>query len=349
MRDGVAADLAADVLKAGDLSAAEVDSLSSRAGMFFKRGRLEWAWADARWDDWLVAVRQCGRLVGLLPVSAPRLPCWPDELYDISALTGDPRYEPASTCVLGGRTDVRASILLDADLSAPQRALAAVRAVAAALEFGQARGLRGAAAYVPASEEELSRALAEAGLTPYPAPRRLVIRWPEPTMTSYLAHLPASHRQIVRRDWRKRDALGLTSSAVAWTEVIACAAPLICSALEAHGFATHPTLVAMRLRRWLAIAGDRAFALRTEVGGDGTGYVFGWHDQGATIVYELGFQRISKALDAVTYAELLVYGPLAVACDQGASMLDLGMYANEPKRLRGAVGHPVYHWAYQGP
>lgn len=240
VRDGVAADLAADVVKAGDLGAAEVDSLSSQAGMFFQRGRLEWAWDDARWDDWLVAVRQSGRLVGLLPVSAPRLPCWPDELYDLSALTDDSRYEPGSTCVLGGRTDVRASILLDADLGLRHRELAAIRAVTVALEFARARGLRCAAAYVPASETELSCALAEAGLTPRPAPGRSVIRWPEPTMTSYLAHLPASHRQIVRRDWRKRAALGLTSSAVAWTEVITCAAPLICAALQAHGFATHP-------------------------------------------------------------------------------------------------------------
>jgi hypothetical protein len=340
-----AAELTVGVVSAGDISTVEVDSLTSAAGMFFQRSRLEWAWEDSRWDDWLVAVRRSGRLVGLLPLSAPRLSRWPDELYNIGELTGDLAFQPRTTCVLGGRTDVRASILLDGSLSSHGRELAAVRAVAAALEFARARGLRCAAAYVPACEEEFSAGLAQAGLKPRPAPRRSLIRWPEPTTTSYLAHLPASHREIVRRDWRKRDALGVTSSAVGWKDAIAPGAPLISAVLEKHGFQTHPTLVAMRLRRWLAILGDRAFALKTQGPGGCTGYVFGWHDRGRTVVYELGFQRNSKALDAITYAELLVYGPLAAACGQGISVLELGLYANEPKRLRGAIGQPVYHWA----
>jgi hypothetical protein len=345
VRDHAAPELTARVVKVSDISVVEVDSLSSQAGMFFQRSRLEWAWEDARWDDWLVAVRQSGRLVGLLPLSAPRLARWPDQLYDIGALTDDWRYQPGSTCVLGGRTDVRASILLDGTLSRHARELAAVRAVAAALDFARARGLHCAAAYVAADEEEFSAGLAEAGLKARPAPQRSVIRWPEPTITSYLAHLPASHREIVRRDWRKRDALGVNSSTVGWIDAIAPAAPLISAVLEKHGFQTHPKLVAIRLRRWLAILGHRAFALKTEDAGGSTGYVFGWHDRGCTIVYELGFQRISKALDPLTYLELLVYGPLAAACGQGASVLDLGLYANEPKRLRGAIGQSVYHWA----
>jgi hypothetical protein len=337
-------DLRAEITRADEIPAEDYELLSSRAGMFFNRCRLEWAWEDIRWDNVLVAVRRSATLVGLLPLSIPRIGRWPDSAYDVSTLTGDRHLDADNVCLMGGSSDVRASILLHNRLSPHDRKLVALAAVEASQQFGRAKNLRCAAVYVPTEEEELSSALAETGMKPHPAPSRSVIRWSQPTLDSYLRGLSASHREIVRRDWRKRQALGLRTETMDWQDAIEPAAPLIDAVLKKHEFQSHSKLVAMRLSRWQSILGHRSFAMCTEAAGRILGYSFGWHDEHRTTVYEVGFDQDSTDLSHLSYLDLMVYGPIEVACNNGITALDLGFYATEPKRLRGAAGEPVNHW-----
>jgi len=337
-------DVTAEVVQPGHVPPHLVDALSSRAGLFASRPQLEWLWEDSRWADRLVAVSQAGRLVGLLPLSISRLPNWPDQLHDVSKAADEADCTASDTYLLGGRGDIRGSILLDFSLGERERCLVASQAVQVALHVARADRRHCAALYVPAEETELSAALRTAGLTPRPAPARSVIRWPAATLDSYLAFLAGSHREIVRRDWRRRDAMGLSATSVRWDQAIEPAAPLITAILAKHGYQTHAKLVAMRLRRWGTILGPNGFALRADAAGECLGYAFGWCDSNATIVYEVGLQFDGSALSRAAYLELLIYGPLTASCDRGLRVLDLGMFANEPKRLRGASHEPACHW-----
>lgn len=336
-----------EILLPEDLRPCELDSLSSRAGIFFARPRLAWIWEDRRWTDLLVTVRRGGILIGLLPASVSRLPAWPDELYDVNKAAGEADYEPLSTCLVGGRGDIRGSMLFGLALSGRERFAVADRAVELAADHARASGQRCAGLYISACETELSAALRRAGMRPLPAPARSVIRWPEPTIQSYLAHLSASHRAIVRRDWRKRDSLGVTSVPDEWDSVAPKAAPFIADVLRRHGYQTHPRLVLMRLRRWGALVGDRGFALRARAVGKDSGYAFGWHEPGVVTMYEVGLALDSSPLSRAAYMELLIYGPIAMACARGTSTLDLGIFADEPKRLRGATVEQSFHWTAQ--
>ncbi|MDQ2813597.1 MAG: hypothetical protein M3Z75_17455 [Actinomycetota bacterium] len=336
--------MAAEIILAENLQLYELESLSSRAGIFFARSRLEWMWEDPRWTDFVVAVRNAYGLAGLLPVSMSRLAGWPDRLYDVSEVTGVAGYAAPVTCLLGGRADACGSMLFGRALTGEGRHLAADCAVGMLMELARERRLRCAGLYISAREAELSAALRRARMRAHPAPARSFIRWPEPTTESYLDHLTGSHRAIVRRDWRKRDALGLRCVPGAWHELSDEAAPAIASILVKHGYQSHPRLVRMRLRRWGAVAGDHGFALRAETAGTAAGYAFGWHDQNVTTMYEVGIAQDRSPLSQAAYLELLVYGPVAAACARGISALDLGMFAAEPKRLRGAIAQPIFHW-----
>jgi len=315
--------------------------------MYVSRSRLQWLWEDPRWLDLMAAVRYGDTLVGLLPIAVCRAPRWYDPLYDVSELTGDPGYAPSGTCLIGGRADLRASMLFDPALDHGERREVADRAVHSAMEFARAQSRRCVALYLPAEEAELSAALSDAGMTPRPAPGRHVIRWPEPTLDSYLASLTRSHRGIVRADWRIRDNLGLETKVTDWESVIAPAAPLISISLVNHGYASRSELVAMRLRRWHQVVGDRGFALCAIASGKCTGYAFCWHDGDRVIVADVAFAHGSAEVDRASYLELMIYGPLAACCDLGASVLDLGIYASEPKRLRGAAQEPQDQWVQQ--
>jgi hypothetical protein len=333
-----------DIVPPDSISGEGFDKLSSRAGMYFRRSRFEWLWEDPRWLDVLAAVRYGGRLAGLLPIAVCRAPRWDNPLYDVAELTGQARYEPAGTCLIGGRADVRGSMLFDPALDRRERHAAAECAVRAAREFARKQGRRCAALYIPAEETELSAALSGAGMTPTPAPGRHVIRWPEPTLESYLAFLSRSHREIVRADWRTRDNLGLEVKTADWESAIEPAAPLINISLVNHGYPSRSELVRMRLRRWNAVIGDSAFALCAMAAGTCTGYAFCWRDGDRIIVHDVAFERGSSAIAHASYLDLLVYGPLAVCCDLGLSVLDLGIYSDAPKRLRGAAEEQVNQW-----
>jgi hypothetical protein len=337
-------DMTAEIILPENLRPDELENLSSRAGIFFTRSRLEWIWEDPRWTDFMVGVRNVHGLAGLLPVSVPRLAGWPDRMYDVSEITGAPGYEAQATCLVGGRADARGSMLFGRALGSEDRGLVADCAVGTLMELARERRQRCAGLYISAREAELSAALRRARMRAHPAPARSVIRWPEPTIEAYLDHLTGSHRAIVRRDWRKREALGLSCVPGAWDDLADEAAPAIASILGKHGYQSHPRLVRMRLRRWGAIAGNRQFALRAETADTAAGYAFGWHDQDVTMMYEVGFAQDRSPLSRAAYLELLVYGPVAAACARGISALDLGMFAAEPKRLRGAIAEPVFHW-----
>jgi hypothetical protein len=84
--------------------------------------------------------------------------------------------------------------------------------------------------------------------------------------------------------------------------------------------------------------------LRADVAGECSGYSFGWSDGGTITMYEVGYHRGYSAASQATYLELLIYGPMAMSCDRGISVLDLGMFSDKPKRLRGATAEPVFHW-----
>jgi hypothetical protein len=325
----------------------EFDRLSSRAGIFFRRGRLDWLREDPRWLDLLAAVRCGDRLVGLLPIAVCRATRWYDPLYDPPALTGEARYAPSGTCLIGGRADLHASMLFDPALDQSQRYEAAEHAVDSAQEWARKEGRRCVALYVAAEEAELGMALSGAGMTSRPAPGRHVIRWPEPTLGSYLASLTRTRRRNVRADWRTRDNLGLETKVTDWESVIAPAAPLINVTLVNHGYASRSELVRMRLRRWNEVIGDSGFALCAMASGRCTGYAFCWQDGNRVTVQDVAFERGSAAVHRASYLELLIYGPLAVCCDVGANVLDLGIYASEPKRLRGAVEEPLHLWVRQ--
>jgi Acetyltransferase (GNAT) domain len=322
----------------------QFDVLRARAGISFGRQRLEWAWQDSRWTDLLIAVSLGNTLVGLLPISFPRSPTWPDRSYDVGQLVVGQSFPANSFCLLGGRTDIRASMLFDQNLPDKQRHSVAEAAVRAGVKFADAYHKHSAALYVPVEESELSAALRGSGMTPHPAPPRSFIKWARPTVESYLASLTTSHRQVVRRDWRLRSSLGLTTSTVSWHDAIDDAAIMINDVLLSHGHQSHPRLVSMRLRRWQSIIGTRGFALCATVDGNAVGYSFGWWEHEKVTMYELGVLPGRSPLRHCSYSDLLVHGPVEVACEHGLATLDLGLFAMAPKRLRGAIASPVYHW-----
>jgi hypothetical protein len=349
LRALTSAALTAEIVAPGSLPGDAFDNLSSRAGVFFTKPRLEWVWEDARWADWLVAVWSEGRLAGLLPLSACRVPNWYDRLYDVSELTGDERLEPARTCLIGGRADILGSILLDFTRPADELRQVAGCAVREALNFAHKEQRRCAALYIPEAEDELSSALDGVGMAACAAPERNVIKWPEPTVDAYLGMLKRSHREVVRRDWRKRTALGLEVTAVDWETSIDAASPLINDIQLKHGQASHSELVRRRLLRWCSVVGNDGFALRGWAAGKCTGYAFGWYDRDRITMYELAFSPGSSSeVDHATYLNLMIYTPLAMCCQRNISTLDLGIYADGPKRLRGAAGERSYHWVEPG-
>jgi hypothetical protein len=315
--------------------------------MYFRRARLGWLWEDARWLDKLVAVRLGGRLAGLLPIAVGRAPQWSDPLYDVAALTGDPSYTPPGTCLLGGRADVHGSMLFDPAVDGRDRRTVAESAVRSALGFAHGQGLRCAALYVAAEETELSAALNDAGLVPRAAPNRLIVRWPEPTVDSYFATLSAVQRKNVRGDWRAREKLGLEIGITDWESVMAPAAPLINDSLVNHGYQSRSELVRMRLRRWKTVVGDSGFALYTTAEGTPTGYAFCWRDGDRVTVHDVAFKHGSTPVDRASYLQLLIHGPLRSCCEMGLSVLDLGIYVDELKRLRGAAEERIDHWLEQ--
>jgi hypothetical protein len=339
--------ITAKVVSPQTISGEEFDSLSSRAGIYFSRARLEWIWEDARWLDMLAVVWYGERLAGLLPIAVCRAPQWPDPLYDVAGLTGDTRYTPSGTCLIAGHADVHGSMLFDTTLDECERRDVADRAVQSALEFARSRRLRCVALYTSAEETELTATLNSAGLRSRPAPSRHVIRWPEPTIDSYFASLSGVQRRHVRVDWRARDELGLEISTTDWESVIEPAAPLINESLVNHGYQSRSELVRMRLRRWNAVVGDSGFALYATAAGTCTGYVFCWRDGDRVTVHDPAFKHGSAPVDRASYLQLLIHGPLAACCDLGLSVLDLGIYADEPKRRRGAAEERVDHWVQQ--
>jgi hypothetical protein len=336
-----------DIVSTETISREEFEGLSSRAGMYFRRARLEWLWEDARWLDMLAAVRIGGRLAGLLPIAVCRTPQWSDPLYDVAGLTGEARFAPSGTCLIGGRADVHGSMLFDAALDQCERRAVAEGAVRSALGFARSQSLRGVALYISAEETELSAALDNAGLIPRPAPSRLIIRWPEPTIDSYFGILSGVQRKNVRGDWRARDKLGLEISTTDWKSVMELAAPLINDSLINHGYQSRSELVRMRLRRWNAVVGDSGFALCATAAGTCTGYAFCWSDCDRVAVHDVAFKHGSTAIDRASYLQLLIHGPLAACCDLGLSVLDLGIYVDELKRLRGAAEERIHHWVQQ--
>jgi len=322
----------------------QFDALSSRGGVSLSRRRLEWLWKDSRWTDLLITVKRHGKLVGVLPCSFPRIPTWPDQEYNVGNLIAGQDCAPASACLLGGRCDARASMLFDPAVPDRQRRLVAACAVETGANFAESAFRRCAALYVSAEETELSAALRASRMTPHPAPPRCVIRWPAPTVDSYLDSLKASHRQVVRRDWRLRGALGLQTTMVGWHESVDDAAPMICDVLIKHGRESHPRLVSMRLNRLGRILGKDGFALRSSAGDKALGYAFGWYERDKVTMYEIGVRPGPAPLHRCSYYDLLVHAPVAAACARGITTLDLGLFAVTPKRLRGAVPELMQHW-----
>jgi hypothetical protein len=101
----------------------------------------------------------------------------------------------------------------------------------------------------------------------------------------------------------------------------------------------------MRLRRWGRVAGDQGFALAATVDGRAGGFSFGWRCQEIVTMYELGVAVNDPAVQSSCYFELLVHGPVRLACAHGMTTIDLGLHAAEAKRLRGARAEEVSHWS----
>ncbi|HVO53069.1 MAG TPA: GNAT family N-acetyltransferase [Solirubrobacterales bacterium] len=327
-----------------ELASAELRELETSAGAYLSFERWRDLEQDARWQTRYVVVRRDTGLLALLPLSAPAKGAWSFAAYDPRALLGESASGTAERdwLLVGGRADLACGLLRAPGLDDATLVAAAELAGGAARADPLAHQRRLAALYVGADERDaIARVLG-------PAVEERVVGTEARLAVvgngrgDHLASLSSSHRNVVRRDWRDRDAAELATRSTGWEEVIDEAAGLIADVSRGHGHADHPVIVRARLEPWLAHREIEPVAFVVSARERTLAIALGWRWRDLLQVYEVGLVSREVPARHLAYVEAMVYAPLRWAADRGCREITLGLAASEPKRLRGAELRPVH-------
>ncbi|HEX5995228.1 MAG TPA: GNAT family N-acetyltransferase [Jiangellales bacterium] len=298
---------------------------------------------DGRWRTVVLVAMLAGVPVGLLSLTRLKGSAF-------AAATSDPamlapglfgRVPASDYLLLGGHGDLVADALVAADVSADHRFAVTAALVAEGTGRAERSGLVAAALCVPDGSVEAFVAGFGAAAR-QEVDRAWTLRVPAGGPDGYLASLDHGRRSVVRRDWRRLDALGVRAEECPAREAVGEAAQLVVNVKHRHGVADHPRLAALRLDDW---ASDE-FGLRTAFVVRGPdrrmlAVSFGCRHGEMLEMYEVGLVDDSEVRHAA-YTEVLVYAPLRSAWRTGCTTVGLGLGSAQPKRLRGAVGSPVW-------
>lgn len=341
--------VAADSAAGSGLSASLVASVDELPDAFWSapppdatRARLAELARDPRFDSGYVTIARQGTPVLALPMYAPQRAEWPDPHYDVPALLGLADRAPATGfCLLGGRADLRCTLLRAAGTDPAQLADAATLAVGFARGAAARSRRRCALLYVDADGplQQAARSVGVAGSAPLG--ERYVIPDVGAGLPEYLSLLGASRRGIVRRDLRKLDQLGLRAEAGDWSAVLDESAPLIARVKQQHQQADLPALVRYRLSRRALDPDVRCVAFSTRQDGRLTAVTTGWVYGSTLELYEVGLADEPAADRGLCYLEVMFYAPLRLMWSLGLRTLDLSLASARPKTLRGAEPRPL--------
>jgi hypothetical protein len=319
-----------------ELPRAEVAALRSSCGAYLSLPRLESLDRDPRWTSRHVAVSRDGAVVALLPCYAPSKDAWFNPAYDLRRLASEMDVgAEADWLYVGGRADLACGLLRHPSLGA-----AAERAVAGVAGEAVAEDGRGLCALYA---NETERPLLETALGPGCAVWQVATGSRLAVAADYLQALKHSHRSVVARDWRRRDALGLRAEPVEWDEVLDEACELIADVSRAHGVPDEPRLVRMRLEVWRRLDGIERFAFAVLAGRSLLAVSLGWVAGDLVQVHDVGLVPRGErpAERHLAYVEAMIYAPLRLAAERGCTTVTLGAAATETKRLRGASLAPL--------
>jgi hypothetical protein len=324
----------------GDAVAANAWQASSAA---LAPSALTRAARDARWQTVaLVAMRE-GVAVGLLALSRCKGSSFATATADPAVAAPD-LFGPAPACnylLLGGHWDLVADALVAVDLDGQRRFAVTATLVAEGTRRAERAGLVAAALYVPDRSVEAFMA-GFGGGTRQQVDTAWTLEVPAGGAEGYLASLDHGRRSVVRRDWRRLDALGLRAEECPAHEAVGEAAPLVVNIKHRHGAADHPRLAELRLAGWANDGfGDRTAFVVRDRDGRMLAVSFGCRHGGVLEMYEVGLAEDAE-LRHTAYTEVLVYAPLRHAWRTGRAAVGLGLGSAQPKRLRGAVGSPVW-------
>jgi hypothetical protein len=303
---------------------------------------------DARWKTVALVAVLAGVPVGLLPLARFKGSRFAATTSDPAAVAPDlfRQISASDYLLLGGHSDLVADALVATDLGAQHRFGVTATLVAEGVGRAERAGLVAAALYVPDRSVDAFMAGFGGG-----ARRQVDTAWtlavPADGPDGYLASLDHGRRSVVRRDWRRLDALGIRAEECPAREAVAEAAALVVNVKHRHGVADHPRLAGLRLDSW---ASD-GFGVRTAFVVRGRdqrmlAVSFGCRHGEVLEMYELGLVEDAEVRHAA-YTEVLVYAPLRHAWRTGCTTVGLGLGSSQPKRLRGAVASPV--WAVGRP
>jgi hypothetical protein len=323
-----------------ELPRAEAAALLSSCGAYLSLPRLESLDRDPRWTSRHVAVLRDGAIVALLPCYAPSKGAWFNPAYDLRRIAADMDVgAEAEWLYVGGRADLACGLLRH-----PSLGPAAERAVAKAAGEAVAEDGRSLCALYA---NETERPLLEAALGPGCAVWQVAtgsrLAVPGDGEAGYLRALKRSHRSVVARDWRRREAVGLHAEPVEWDEVLDEACELIADVSRAHGVPDEPRLVRMRLEIWRRLDGIERFAFAVRSGRSLLAVSLGWAAGDLLQVHDVGLVPRGERPEErhLAYVEAMIYAPLRLAAERGCATVTLGAAATEAKRLRGASLAPL--------
>jgi hypothetical protein len=298
---------------------------------------------DPRWHTTALVARLDAVAVGVLPVTRSKAARFAAATSDPAALAPELFASTAADdyLLLGAPWDLVADALIAAHVSDDDRFTITAALAAEAVRRAEADGLVAAALHVPGRSVDAFSAGFGGGRR-----RETDTAWTLPVPadgpTGYLASLDHGRRSVVRRDWRRLDALGIRAEEYVAGEAVTEAAPLVVNVKHRHGIADHHRLARLRLDDWSRDEfGLRiAFVVRDR-DGQMLAVSFGCHHGDMLEMYEVGMVEDAE-LRHTAYTEVLVYAPLRYAWRTNCTAVGLGLGSAQPKQLRGAVGSPVW-------
>lgn len=337
------------VASLNELSRGRLRELETSCGAFLSVTRLLQLENDSRWECLYAAVTAGDSLIALLPLYAPRHERWFDPAYEVAAQPPSTRptsAAPASQWILvGGRTDLACGFLRSETASAGALDGAARAAGAVARREARRRGRRMLALFANDWEAHFIRAAFGDGSQHWELTHETRFEKVAARDREYLAALKPSHRAVVRRDWHRRDAAGLTSEVLSWDEVWDEAITLVHAVGQSHGKIDHKQLIRVRLQSWLANTEIEPVAFRVSLEDTPLAICLAWRWRTMLQLYEVGLVARETPGRHLAYAEAIIYAPLRYARSAGCSVVWTGLRAIEPKRLRGATVTPVHAFA----
>lgn len=298
---------------------------------------------DGRWRArYLRCLDERGELAALIPLYTSAAETWPDPAYDPASWDFpeggyDGGLTPATALLVGGRSDLRSSLHVRADLLASAQ-LRRVLAYLSALAAGEGRGL--VLPYLPpAAREALDRA-ADGRIAWTRLGRAAWLRGV--TEPDWTARIGAHARATLRKDELLFQAVPMTARTPPWAEIEDLAYEMFAEHNLSLGSPDHPEIARLRAREFqdcgevepvaFTCASENVFAVMGALV---------WQDE--LVLNEIGIRGTGRDRERLAvYLKLVFHESVRYARARGLRDVMLGMKAAAPKSSRGCVFEDVY-------